>query len=279
MRRVKRLDNFGREYKKTFDNIHAGDDLRKRVKELRPQKRAVTPFKATLGTIAAAVMIFAVVHDYTFDRDTTGVIYEVATSVPTIAENTEFAPVKTEAVATPIPKTKAATNTVKPATVTKSPQAPTVQNVPDTKPEPMTEADNTDIPVAASYIDDRVKSPTEISVWSLSEYISYIGKDFVSAITGSFDAQYTGPDELDFELDKDGVPYDDIAVFTFNTAHGGHIRLTVSKSALFENALSGTTAEAGSGFNAYALCGDVYYSIYTTGMTQEETDTVIRCLN
>ena len=71
-------------YKKEFDGICASDGLKSAVKNLGPQKprKVVTPFKATIGTVAAAIMIFAAVNDYSFEKDTSGVISETVVSTP-----------------------------------------------------------------------------------------------------------------------------------------------------------------------------------------------------
>lgn len=75
---------FREQYKKEFDAICASDGLKSAVKNLKPQKprKVVTPFKATIGTVAAAIMIFAAVSDYSFEKDTSGVISETVVSTP-----------------------------------------------------------------------------------------------------------------------------------------------------------------------------------------------------
>lgn len=88
---------FINEYKRAFDNVHASDRLRNAVIDAKPRKKrahVITPFKATLGTVAAAIMIFAAVNEYRFEPDTNGVISE--TVVETQMPKAEFSAVKTE---------------------------------------------------------------------------------------------------------------------------------------------------------------------------------------
>lgn len=64
------------EYKKIFDEIHAGEDLRLRILEQKPQKRSIRPIINIAGSVAAAVMIFTAVGDYSFNTDKSGIISE-----------------------------------------------------------------------------------------------------------------------------------------------------------------------------------------------------------
>ena len=62
------------EYKRVFDEIHASDELRKRILEQKPQKRSVKPIINTVSSVAAALMIFTAVGDYSFKTDNLTII-------------------------------------------------------------------------------------------------------------------------------------------------------------------------------------------------------------
>lgn len=68
------------EYKELFDRIHASEDLRLRVLSQKPKKRSIKPVINIAGSIAAAVMIFTAVGNYTFETDKSGVISETFVS-------------------------------------------------------------------------------------------------------------------------------------------------------------------------------------------------------
>ena len=106
------------EYKMAFDNIYASNDLRRRVLDAKPSKHKIhiiTPLKATIGTVAAAVMIFAAVHEYGLENNTSGVISE--TVVSTQLPRTQFVAVNTVTQAPVAEKTTEASGIAKPKTV------------------------------------------------------------------------------------------------------------------------------------------------------------------
>ncbi len=75
------------EYRQLFDNIHASEDLKRRVLSAKPKKRNIRPIIAAAATAAAAFTIFAAVHDYDFTHKGDGVISTV--TVQTDGDNAE----------------------------------------------------------------------------------------------------------------------------------------------------------------------------------------------
>ncbi len=69
---------FRRAYKELFDGIKAGDELRARVLAGKRKRYDARPAIAAIGTIAAAVAIFAAVRGYDFSHSDDGIIYETA---------------------------------------------------------------------------------------------------------------------------------------------------------------------------------------------------------
>lgn len=272
---------FREQYKKEFDAICASDGLKSAVKNLKPQKprKVVTPFKATIGTVAAAIMIFAAVSDYSFEKDTSGVISEKVVSTP--LPETEFVIVekKPEGKTTESPQT-----TQKPVKANEAVIPPSVNVAEDSKtvqtqsPE-INEADtgimplNEDGPAPRMIGGDEYVAPT-VGKWTLEQYYEYLGVNISQKIPG----QYTGSDTFEFEIGTDGIPLDDTAVLNFITANGTTLRVTVSKHVLFDSAMSGTVSEAGNGYNAYKISGGVYYNIYAVNTTKDALTQIISSL-
>lgn len=272
---------FREQYKKEFDAICASDGLKSAVKNLKPQKprKVVTPFKATIGTVAAAIMIFAAVSDYSFEKDTSGVISEKVVSTP--LPETEFVIVekKPEGKTTESPQT-----TQKPVKANEAVIPPSVNVAEDSKtvqtqsPE-INEADtgimplNEDGPAPRMIGGDEYVAPT-VGKWTLEQYYEYLGVNISQKIPG----QYTGSDTFEFEIGTDGIPLDDTAVLNFITANGTTLRVTVSKHVLFDSAVSGTVSEAGNGYNAYKISGGVYYNIYAVNTTKDVLTQIISSL-
>ncbi len=268
-------------YKKMFDDVHASDELRGRVINLKHRNRVITPFKATIGTIAAAVMIFAAVNEYGFVENTDGVISQ--TTVSTQTPQAEISAVKPEATTAPQkPKT-----TKKPVAVKKTDavavlpvaQTPEPSSAPVVAEHAPAEAE-ADIAAytaegeMASYggraiVGNDADNTTEI--WEINRYYNYIGTDIGSSINAS----YTGPQSFELDTGADGTPVEDMLSLTYLSANGGNIRITVSKSAYFDSQLSGTVIESGNGYNAYKVSSGVYYQIYTTGMSLDEVQTIV----
>lgn len=272
---------FREQYKKEFDAICASDGLKSAVKNLKPQKprKVVTPFKATIGTVAAAIMIFAAVSDYSFEKDTSGVISEKVVSTP--LPETEFVIVekKPEGKTTESPQT-----TQKPVKANEAVIPPSVNVAEDLKtaqtqsPE-INEADtgimplNEDGPAPRMIGGDEYVAPT-VGKWTLEQYYEYLGVNISQKIPG----QYTGSDTFEFEIGTDGIPLDDTAVLNFITANGTTLRVTVSKHVLFDSAVSGTVSEAGNGYNAYKISGGVYYNVYALNTTKAEVEQIINSI-
>lgn len=268
-----------REYRKIFDDVNASADLREKVLNLKPQKRAVTPFKAVIGSVAAAVMVFCAVHEYTFEPDTEGVISEtvVSNQIPkseiASALNTEENNLKKHEKTNAAKSTPASETAETPTEHKKTEEIS--ESVASTEDEGimmhLEDDENTVSPVsilprggglqAVALASDMIES------WEISRYCDYIGTDIVSKIDGL----YTGPETFEFEVDEDGIPFDDTAVLTFVCDNGGNIRITVSKHSLFNEVKNNTLNLAGNGYNAYKISNEVYYVVYTTGMTENET--------
>lgn len=290
---------FKAQYKKEFDNIHASDELKNAVKNLNPKRtrRGVTPFKATIGTVAAAIMIFAAVHEYNFNTDTSGVISEtvVSTHMPEaqfeIVEKgkTDMVPDNGEDKATTTQKPKPADEPT--ATAESVPQlipAPVTTQMPAQyfTPAPVSEPDvktaNEDAGIMP--MDEDGPSPRSLGgeayalprvrMWTVEQYYEYLGVNVSNKITG----KYTGAQSFEFEVGSDGVPLDDTAVLNFLTNSGASVRVNVSKHVLFDASLSGTVTEAGGGYNAYKVSNGVYYNIYVTNTTQDEVVSIVNSL-
>lgn len=290
-------NDFINEYKNVFDKVSASDELREKVLAAKPQKRRISPYKAALGTVAAAFMIFAALHDYTFNETPDGVISE--TTVETQMPESEFLPVevddngggidtdisiKTEAVGGSEIKTKSTDkpSAKQPDTSVENHQAS--ENTISVEVSDRSEAVKASAPqidesmavysVSARLADeDSDTSGVSYVMWDINEYYNYIGTDIGSCIG----AVYTGPEKLEFDMGENGVPIDDTAVLTYK--HGnGYIRITVSKHGLFDGSLNGSISAAGSGFNAYKIKNGVHYLMYTQNMTQGETETIIGSL-
>lgn len=270
-------------YNKIFDDVHASDELRERVLSLKHKKRAITPFKATIGTIAAAVMIFAAVNEYGFVEDPEGVISQ--TIVSTQMPQTEISAIKPES--TPVPPTVKATKapavaknvqTVAPETaIPKSDPTPmvVVATEPDTSGNEVSVAAHTNEYEPASYGGKTVSgadAETSVQTWEISRYYNYIGADIGALINAS----YTGAQAFEITVDANGVPTDDMIALTYICENGGTVRVTVSRTAFFDEQLSGTVREAGNGCSGYKVSvGGVYYQVYTTGMSIDETQNLI----
>lgn len=294
-------------YKAEYDGIHASDELRKRVLAAKAPARSVSPLKATIGTIAATFMIFAAVHEYDFNKNADGVISE--TTVATETPYAEFKPVETEqteTVAESTAKAKSDTaenvksttkETAKPkkdkasemAAPTKAPAK--VQAASQNKEQPQNaaegknaEADDTETVQVHSEIqhEPEVQAITprtvggetpvsEVEVWNLNEYYSYIGSNIAAAIGGA----YVGSGNIELEIGENGTPLDDTAVLPFSY-NGGQISITVSKNPLFAEGQNGTLTNSGSGYNAYKLKNGVYYIVYAA--SEEDVKAAVNSL-
>ena len=268
-------------YKKEFDGICASDGLKSAVKNLGPQKprKVVTPFKATIGTVAAAIMIFAAVNDYSFEKDTSGVISETVVSTPLPKAEFVIVEKKHAKKTTDTPMVTQEPIKVNEAVATPSVTAAEETKTAETQSPEVNEADagimslNEEGPAPRMIGEDEYVPPV-VENWSLSQYYEYLGVNVSQKIPG----QYTGPDAFEFELGTDGIPLDDTAVLNFITANGTTLRITVSKHVLFDSAMSGTVLEAGSGYNAYKISGGVYYNVYALNTTKAEVEQIINSI-
>lgn len=277
-----------KKYREIFDNVNASDDLREKVLNLKPQKRAVTPFKAVIGSVAAAVMVFCAVHEYTFEPDTDGVISEtaVSTQIPKseiapavvtkeatrettkeVAPKTKTTakPVQSEQVSVPVAVSEETEKTVEPPKTTSSTEDEGIMVYSE-------EADSEKkvLPRSGGGVQTYATRGNTTEVWEINRYFDYIGTDITTKIDGS----YTGPEAFEFEMGEDGAPLDDTTVFTFICKNGGTVRITVSKQSLFDNNKNNVVTAAGIGYNGYKVSNGVYYMVYTTGLTERETSAI-----
>ena len=268
-------------YKEMFDDVHASDELRGRVLDLKHRKRVITPFKATIGTIAAAVMIFAAVNEYGFEQNTEGVINQTAVStqmpqaeIMAVKPETTRAPQKAKATKAPAVAKKVY---VEAATVAPE-STPVTEAQPAVAQSDISIASHTDENEQASYGGRAIvgnDTDNTVENWEISRYYNYIGANIGTLINAS----YTGPETLEFTVGADGVPTDDMAVLTYLCPNGGTVRVTVSRSAFFDAQLSGSVQEAGNGCIGYKVsAGGVYYQVYTTEMSVDETQGLISSL-
>lgn len=281
---------FAEEYKREFDKICASDSLRESVKNLKPQKprHVITPLKATIGTVAAAFMIFAAVNEYDFTPNTDGVISE--TVVSTQMPEAEFQAVGGDTAAEP-KETVAAKAETEPQMVKKETEKNVDRTVPKTAPKAVTPKAVQAVPTAESVATENATSETEVAAlsdeggaarngvaeyvptkatWTVAEYYEYLGANVSQKIGGG----YIGAGTLEFEIGSDGLPIDDTAVLAFSV-NGGTVSVTVSKCVLFDVSLSGTVAESGNGFNAYKSSGGVYYKIYAQDLEKNAVESMV----
>lgn len=274
------MDNkdFVNEYKREFDNIKASEELRSAVMDLKPQpqKRVITPFKATIGTVAAAIMIFAAVHEYRFEPDTSGVISETVAS--TQLPDAEFAIVEKKTSTQAPEQVKGTTVTQSPKNTVVPTAQPTEVAVTQTPLEPTDEAMSVALAMQDGSVSPRIggesKSTPMVEMWSIEDYYNYLGVN-ISSRTG---AKYTGTQQIEMHVADDNIPIDDTVALPYITSTGASLRITVSKAALFDSSLSGTIISTDNGFNAYKVSDGIYYNVYATNTTQEEVDSVIDAL-
>ena len=264
-------------YKKEFDRICASETLKTAVKNMQPRSRrhVITPFKATLGTVAAAIMIFAAVHDYSFEKDTSDVIFETVVSTPLPEAQFEIIEKNPKAAEPTLKPKMDATVVVTPPPVYQNEPAPATveipaEEIPTEENEPASFSVDGPSPrnVGGEYV------PPTVEKWTVYKYYQYLGADVSEKIAGA----YTGAGEFEFEVGHDGIPLDDTAVLNFAMDNGAMIRITVSKLVFFDVSLSGTVTEAGSGYNAYKVSNGVYYNVYATDTTKDAVTELINNL-
>ncbi len=250
------MNNFEQEYKNAMNDVHASDELRNRIMNMKPQKRMVTPLRTALVSAAAAVMILVVANDYDFTPDTDGVITEtvVATQVPqeaVVVEETEAPKV----TAPKVQKTPEKPKTDSPQTVNVTENDIEVQTIDETEHSPMT-------------VRHGVAEVTTEN-WDMNRYFEYIGTNVHSKINSVVTAEYVGDTEFLFVTDQNGVPTQDTVILNYVTASSGSISVTVSKTPMFEMNLSGSVVSSGNGYNGYKVANGVYYMISASGITHD----------
>ncbi len=243
------MNNFEQEYRNAMSDIHASDELRNKVLNMKPAKRTVTPFKTTLVSVAAAVMILVVANDYDFTPNTDGVINEtvVSTQVP----ETEFHAVVTE--------TPEKTVYVKPKTDTPKTEG-VVQNANEGHG-----AEEDYAPMVARHGLSDVTAET----WEINRYFEYIGINVHNKINAVIKTDYVGENSFEFVTDESGVPVQDMVIFNYITTSGANINVMVSKMPIFEANLSGNVVSSESGYNGYKVADGVYYMITTSGISHD----------
>lgn len=288
--------DFAEEYRREFDKIHASEQLRTAVKNVKPRRigRQVTPLKAAIGTVAAAFLIFAAVHDYSFENDTSGVISETvaSTQIPEArfeetAERDEISdesvlPVQNEESGEKktvnVPRNEVNKSESKQRGNIERTQTVTSDEYTVSEPAHVTDSTETHEPsvLSADGVSRMTGAQEYVPVpvrWTLEEYYEYLGAD-VSEKTG---VEYIGQTEFEFEMGSDGLPVDDTVVLKFSV-YGGKIGITVSKYVLFDEGLNGTMTENDSGFNAYKISGGIYFIIHSDGIEKEAFSDLINRL-
>ncbi|MCH5212441.1 MAG: hypothetical protein J1G06_05470 [Oscillospiraceae bacterium] len=184
--------DFIKEYKEMFDGIEARKELKDKILRQKPKRNKFRPIAAAIATTAAAVVIFAAVHDYDFKHDDSGVISTVTvseTEPPEQRKQTEQAPkVETEtdnseqtaATAAPAKKTARKNNFSSEPKNTAAPARPRIT------PEPYTEhRESSEAPAAKN---PAPETPPEISSDTVPETVpetDHDGEDDERAARGS----------------------------------------------------------------------------------------------
>lgn len=160
------------EYRRLFDGIHASPDLYGRILKKEKRHFAFKPVLHGLTAAAAALVIFAAVHDYDFSPKTDGIISETAVQTDTSEQNgdidaTEEHTVSSrEAVPSPAPtsdtqKKQAAENPSQPLrTVQPVPHSADVRSVQPSQPSERVTPSHTPKTESVQYA---VPSPAVIS--------------------------------------------------------------------------------------------------------------------
>ncbi len=243
------MNNFEQEYKNAMNDVHVSDEVRQKIMNMKPTKRAVTPFKSALVSIAAAVMILVVANDYDFTPNTDGVINEtvVATEMP----ETEFHAVTTEA-----PKK---VETVKPKTYSQRAEN-VVESVGETQA-----IEEGYVPMTARHGVNDVVAET----WDINRYFEYIGTNVHAKVSEVISAEYVGDTEFEFVSDENGVLVQDMVIFSYITSGGATINVMTSKTPIFGANLNGSVVSSENGYNGYKVANGTYYQISTSGITHD----------
>lgn len=266
------MDNFEQEYKKAMDEVRASDELRNNVLALKLQKRSVTSFKATLATVAAAVMIMVVAHEYDFAPNSDGVISEtvVATQIPetdvSTDETQEKLPQIVEATLKPQTAVKPDAGVVSPNPVAE------VETVADVESQALNETAGLEgVPMTAR---SGGRESTTTQTWEINRYFEYIGENPQDKISAVVPVEYAGETSFEFVVNDEGEPVHDVVTLDYASSKGS-ISVTVSKEAMFDTTLSGTINATDNGFIAYKVSGDVYYYIFAQGISQDEITAIV----
>ena len=247
------------EYKAVFDDIHASDSLREAVRDIKPSRRkihVITPFKAAIGTVAAAVMIFAAVHEYGFEQKSDGVISETVVTTPipeaqfgTVEPSPKEQPSekpKKVAYVKPTETVKKKVETTKKTQATNPPQAPVVEAT----PTPQSTAIDVDEPAAVAQ-QSEAANDSDISV------ASAYAQEMPMARSGSANTTETS---------------------YITTPSGGDVSVTKSNEELFDVSLSGTVVAVGEDYQGYKVSGDIYYEVYAVNATYDEVVEIVNGL-
>lgn len=245
---------FKSQYKKDFDGILASESLRNSVKNLTPrrQRHTITPFKATIGTVAAAVMIFAAVHEYRFEQNSDGVISETVVTTPMpeaqfgVAEQSPTEKTKEAVAVKPTETVKKKVETTKKTQATNPPQAPVVAATPTPQSTPI----DVDEPAAVTQQSDAVND-NDMSV------ASFYAEE--PPMVRSVGANTTETSYL-------------------TTPSGGNVAVKKSDDELFDPSLSGTVVAVGEDYQGYKVSGDIYYEVYAVNATYDEVVEIVNGL-
>lgn len=256
------MNNFEQEYKNAMNDVHASEDLRNRIMNIKPQKRTVTPLRTTLLSVAAAVAIMVVAHDYDFTPDTSGVINEavVSTQVPQRENHAVAEVTETPVIAKVTPKPQ-----VRPQKV----EEPVV--VAEAEPQALNDEEPEGVPMTVRNVGDE-NSIAE--TWEINKYFEYIGGNPQDKISAVVPMEYTGDETLEFLVDSEGELVSDMVTLDYASADKC-LSVTVSKKPMFDGSISGTVNATDNGFIAYKVSGDVYYYIFANGVSQDEITAIV----
>lgn len=260
---------FKSQYKKDFDGILASESLRNSVKNLTPrrQRHTVTPFKATIGTVAAAVMIFAAVHEYGFEQKSDGVISETVvttpipeaqfgTAEPSPKEQPSEEP-KRVADVKPTETAKKKVETTKKTQASTPPQEPVVVAT----PTPQSTAIDVDEPAAVTQKSEAANDSD------------------VSVASAYAEDEYNISDSQPLPMVRNaGGTANTTETSYLTTPSGGDVSVTKSNEELFDVSLSGTVVAVGEDYQGYKVSGDIYYKVYAVNATYDEVIEIVNGL-
>lgn len=261
--------DFKSQYKKDFDGILASESLRNSVKNLTPrrQRHTVTPFKATIGTVAAAVMIFAAVHEYGFEQNSDGVISETVVTAP--IPEAQFGTAEPSPTEQPSEESKRVAD-VKPTEIAKKKVETTRKtqaSIPPQEPIVVT----TPTPQASPVASDEPETVTQKSEAANDNDVS------VASAYAEDESNISDSQPLPMVRNAGGTANTTETSY-LTTPSGGDVSVTKSNEELFDASLSGTVVAVGEDYQGYKVSGDIYYKVYAVNSTYDEVVDIVNGL-